>query len=124
MNAFFLIFIKKKNIMKKLFYLFVSLLILACTPKSIVDGNENMGNTMLLDFNGKISMAQFDSMCVADTLPKSLMDWKFLGLKDYENNERVSLYVYMKRNSKEEIMYRAEDTMDDSVKIIKRLIVE
>ena len=110
--------------MKKLFYLFVSLLILACTPKSIVDGNENMGNTMLLDFNGKISMTQFDSMCVADTLPKSLMDWKFLGLKDYENNERVSLYVYMKRNSKEEIMYRAEDTMDDSVKIIKRLIVE
>ena len=110
--------------MKKLFYLFISLLILACTPKSIVDGNENMGNTMLLDFNGKISMAQFDSMCVADTLPKSLMDWKFLGLKDYENNERVSLYVYMKRNSKEEIMYRAEDTMDDSVKIIKRLIVE
>ena len=110
--------------MKKLFYLFISLFILACTPKSIVDGNENMGNTMLLNFNGKISMAQFDSMCVADTLPKSLMDWKFLGLKDYENNERVSLYVYMKRNSKEEIMYRAEDTMDDSVKIIKRLIVE
>ena len=30
----------------------------------------------------------------------------------------------MKRNSKEEIMYRAEDTMDDSVKIIKRVIIE
>ena len=110
--------------MKKLFYLFVSLLILACTPKSIVDGNENMGNTMLLDFNGKISMAQFDSMCVADTLPKSLTDWKYLGLQDYESNQRVSLFMYMKRNNKEEIMYRAEDTMDDSVKIIKRLIVE
>jgi hypothetical protein len=110
--------------MKKLFYLFISLLILACTPKSIVDGNENMGNTILLDFNGKISMAQFDSMCVADTLPKSLADWKFLGLKDYESNQRVSLFMYMKRNNKEEIMYRAEETMDDSVKIIKRLIVE
>jgi hypothetical protein len=110
--------------MKKLFYLFISLLILACTPKSIVDGNKDMGNTMLLNFSGKISMAQFDSMCVADTLPKNLMDWKFLGLKDYESNQRVSLFMYMKRNNKEEIMYRAEDTMDDSVKIIKRLIVE
>ena len=110
--------------MKKLFYLFVSLLILACTPKSIADGTENMGNTMLLNFNGKLSMEQFDSMCVADTLPKSLADWKFLGLKDYESNQRVSLFMYMKRNNKEEIMYRAEDTMDDSVKIIKRLIVE
>jgi hypothetical protein len=110
--------------MKKLFYLFVSLFILACTPKSIIDGTENMGNTMLLNFNGKLSMEQFDSMCVADTLPKSLMDWKFLGLKDYESNQRVSLFMYMKRNNKEEIMYRAENTMDDSVKIIKRLIVE
>ena len=110
--------------MKKLFYLFVSLFILACTPKSIIGGTENMGNTMLLNFNGKLSMEQFDSMCAADTLPKSLTDWKYLGLQDYESNQRVSLFMYMKRNNKEEIMYRAEDTMDDSVKIIKRLIVE
>ena len=110
--------------MKKLFYLFVSLFILACTPKSIIGGTENMGNSMVIGFNGKISMSQFDSMCVADTLPKSLTDWKYLGLQDYESNQRVSLFMYMKRNNKEEIMYRAEDTMDDSVKIIKRLIVE
>ena len=110
--------------MKKLFYLFVSLFILACTPKSIIGGTENMGNTMLFNFNGKLSMKQFDSMCVADTLPRDFIEWKFLGLQDYESNKTVALFMYMKRNGKEETMYRAENTMDDSVKIIKRLIVE
>jgi hypothetical protein len=32
--------------------------------------------------------------------------------------------MYLKMNGKTESMYRVEDTMDDSVKIIKRVIVE
>ena len=79
---------------------------------------------MINTINKKLSIQQFDSMCVADKLPRNLTDWKFLGLQEYESNNRVSLFMYMKRGKLTETVYRAEDTMDDSVKIIKRVIIE
>jgi hypothetical protein len=68
--------------------------------------------------NGKYSIAQFDSMCVADTLPNDLSKWITMGVKDYETGEKVSLYSVYKKN----VVYRVEDTKDDSVKIIKRVV--
>jgi len=111
--------------MRKILYLLFAFTILGCSYKITTNGGEeNVGNTMLNSINKKFSMQQFDSLCIADTLPRKLSDWKFLGLKEYESNQRVSLFMYMKRDSLTESVYRAEDTMDDSVKIIKRIIVE
>lgn len=110
--------------MKKLFYLLFGFMVLACSPKVINGGDEGLGNVMTNAINKKVSIAQFDSICLADTLPNKLTEWKFLGLKEYESHNRVSLFMYLKRNGKTESMYRVEDTMDDSVKIIKRVIVE
>lgn len=110
--------------MKKLFYLLFGFMVLACSPKVVNGGDEELGNIMANAINKKVSLAQFDSICIADTLPNKLSEWKFLGLKEYESNIRVSLFMYLKRSGKTESMYRVEETMDDSVKIIKRVIVE
>lgn len=66
--------------------------------------------------NGKYSMKQFDSMCVADTLPKDLSKWIKFGAKDYETSERILFYSVYKKNC----VYKVEDTKDDSVRITKR----
>ena len=106
--------------MKKIFVLILGFAMFGCNPKAIetIEKGDVMVNTM----KGKYSMAQFDSMCVADTLPRSLAEWKFLGLKDYESNQRNSLFLYMKSNGRNESVYKVEQTMDDSVKITKRII--
>ena len=104
--------------MKNIFYFIVSFLILSCTPKVIVNDNVFYGSSMLRTMNGKYSIAQFDSMCVADTLPNDLSKWITMGVKDYETGEKVSLYSVYKKN----VVYRVEDTKDDSVKIIKRVV--
>ena len=111
--------------MRKIFYFLFGVTIFACSPKiTTCGGEENIGNVMINTDNKKYSMQQFDSMCVADKLPRNLTDWKFLGLKEYESNDRVSLFMYMKRGNLTETVYRVEDTMDDSVTIIKRVIIE
>ena len=107
--------------MKKIFLFLFSLAILACSPKITTYGGENRyGNGMVKDMDKKISMAQFDSMCVADTLPRNLGYWHFLELKSYEDNQRVALFMLIKKDG---TVYRVEETMDDSVKIIKRKII-
>jgi hypothetical protein len=108
--------------MKKLFILLFGLMILSCNPK-VID-NIDKGDRMLNTMNGKYSIAQFDSMCVADTLPRSLSEWKRLGVKDYESHQRTYLYLYMKINGRNESVYKVEDTSDDSVKIIKRITTD
>ena len=109
--------------MKKIFAFIIGFIVLSCSPKITTDGGENnIGNVMANVINKKLSMAQFDSLCTADTLPNNLGYWQFLGLKEYEHNQRVSLFMYMKRNGSNEAVYRVEETMDDSVKVIKRII--
>jgi hypothetical protein len=110
--------------MKNLFYLLFGIIILSCSPKVINGGDDILGNAMMIAYNQKVSMSQFDSICVADTLPRNLAQWTFLEFKEYELTKRVSLFMYLKRNGKKESMYRVEETMDDSVKIMKRIITE
>jgi len=108
--------------MRKIFGLIIGLMVLSCTPK-ISEGVEK-GDKMVNTMKGKYSIAQFDSMCVADTLPRSLNEWKRLGVKDYESHQRTYLYLYMKINGRNESVYKVEDTSDDSVKIIKRITTD
>lgn len=111
--------------MKKLLFIFISFLIISCTPKYILNEMDGKGDLMLRPMNGNYSIEQFDSMCVADTLPRSLDGWKFMGFKDYETNEKVYLYFYIKENGKNEVVYKLEKINNiDSIKIIKRIIIE
>ena len=97
--------------MKKIFLFLFGLIVLACSPKFTMydDGMDR-----------KISMAQFDSMCVADTLPRNLGHWHFLELRYYKKKQRTALFMLIKENG---IVYKAEETMDDSVKIMKKKII-
>ena len=106
--------------MKKIFLFLIGLSIIACSHKITTDGGEaDIGNVMINAINKKVSMAQFDSICIADTLPRNLGYWHFLDLKSYEDNKRVSLFSYVKKDG---TVYKVEETMDDSVKITKRKI--
>ena len=108
--------------MKKIFAFIVGFIVLSCNPK-IVNGIEK-SKIISTTMKGKYSMAQFDSMCVADSLPRNLGYWDFLGLKDYESHERASLFFYIKNLGTDDVIYKVEETMDDSVKITKRLMYE
>jgi hypothetical protein len=106
--------------MKKIFGLILGFALLSCTPK--ITESVEKGDIMVNTMKGKYSMAQFDSMCVADTLPRTLTEWKFIRLVEYESHERNALFLYMKSNGRYEVVYKVEETMDDSVKITKRII--
>jgi hypothetical protein len=108
--------------MKKIFVFIVGCLALSCNPK--MASSIEKGKLIMTPMKGKYSMAQFDSMCVADSLPRNLGHWEFLGLKDYESHERTALFFYMKNIGTDDILYKVEETMDDSVKITKRLMYE
>lgn len=79
---------------------------------------------MLRMMNGKYSIEQFDSMCIADTIPNSLSLWEQVPLLEYETKNKVVLHLYMKELGKTESVYKVEKISDDSVKILKRIIVE
>ena len=104
-------------IMKKIFYPILFLAILSCTPKVTVNDNIFNGTSMLRTMNGKYSMQQFDSMCIADTLPRDLSKWIKFNNRDYETSEEILFYSAYKKNC----VYKVEDTKDDSVKITKRV---
>jgi hypothetical protein len=67
---------------------------------------------------GVYSKAQFDSMCIADTLPINLLEWEMMWLKEYETGSEVMLYSIYKKN----VVYRVEKTANDSIKITKRQV--
>lgn len=104
--------------MKKIFCFIFVLVLIACTPKIIVTDNIFDGETMMNTMNGMYSVEQFDSMCVADTLSMDLNEWQFLGVKDYETNDKVYLYSTFKKN----VVYKVEKSNNDSVKIMKRTV--
>lgn len=108
--------------MKKIFVFIVGFIALSCNPK-VISGIEK-SKVIRTQMNGKYSMEQFDSMCVADSLPRNLGYWDYLGLKDYESNQRTALFFYMKNIGTDDVLYKVEETMDDSVKIIKKLMYE
>lgn len=110
--------------MKKLISLFALFLITSCTPKTVVNDTTEKGDKMFRTMNGTYSLEQFDSMCVHDTISKSLSNWKETWFKDYETGEKIHLYLYMKENGKTEYVYKVEFLKNDSVKIIKRIITE
>lgn len=108
--------------MKKIFGFILCFIILSCSPK--ITESVEKGDIMVNTMKGKYTYAQFDSMCIADTLPQKLAEWKFLGLREYESRQRASLFLYMKSNGRYETVYKVEETMDDSVRITKRIITD
>ena len=104
--------------MKKSFYLVFFVFLISCAPKIVVNDNIFEGESMFNSMKGVYSKAQFDSMCVADTLPLNLLEWEMMWLKEYETGSEVTLYSIYKKN----VVYRVEKTANDSIKITKRQV--
>ena len=106
--------------MKKIFYLLFVFAILSCTPKVLQTNDVYYGTSMVRSMNGNYSIGQFDSMCIADTLPVFLSEWESIYLKDFETSENICIYTITRKNN----TYKVEKINDDSVKIIKRSIIK
>lgn len=89
--------------MKKIIIIFVSLfLAFACSPK-----------IMMNSIKGTYNIHQVDSICNVERLPDDLTEWHGTTLYDYETNERINQYVFIKEyNRKNEVIYTI--TVDDS----------
>ena len=105
--------IKQMKVMKKkFFFIFLVLMFFACTPI-------RMANSI----RGAYNEYQLDSICRIERLPVDLTKWHGTDIYDYETNERISQYVFIrdvKRNS--EIIYTI--TVDDSAYYFNKRVVE
>lgn len=110
--------------MRKFIFLFSFLMLMACgSVNSLLTIGKN--GLMLLKMNGYYTSLQFDSMCLADTLPTDLMKWDSILLKDHETSSKTVLhYLHVDKDSTE-VLYKVEITdYSDSIKITKREIVK
>lgn len=99
--------------MKKIIIIFISLfLAFACSPK-----------IMMNSIKGTYNMHQVDSICNVERLPDDLTKWHGTTLYDYETNERIDQYVFIKEYSrKNEVIYTI--TVDDSTYYFTKRVVE
>ena len=106
--------------MKKILIILVFTLILACTPKSII--NDQTKNTTIRNIGTfYYNKYQIDSMCIADTLP-NIDYWEYIGQRDYETKNIIDIYFFLKQDSlsNKDLLYRA--IKNDSIyKLTKRL---
>lgn len=99
--------------MKKIIIIFVFLfLAFACSPK-----------IMMNSIKGTYNIHQVGSICNVERLPDDLTEWHGTTLYDYETNERINQYVFIKEyNRKNEVIYTI--TVDDSTYYFTKRVVE
>jgi hypothetical protein len=72
---------------------------------------------------GTYNMHQVDSIYSVERLPDDLTEWHGTTLYDYETNERINQYVFIKEyNRKNEVIYTI--TVDDSTYYFTKRVVE
>ena len=82
---------------------------------------ETYGMGMRILYDRNFSYAQFDSICVADTIPADLNLWKLYSATDYETNATIDEYMYIKRLGKDEEIFRLMMVNDSTYNIYKRI---
>lgn len=82
---------------------------------------ETYGLSMKIIYDKNFSYAQFDSICVADTIPLDLKLWKMYSTTDYETNAIINEYMYIKRLGSNEELFRLMMVNDSTYNIYKRI---
>ena len=117
----------KNEIMKTFKNLLIGLLVIAsmsgcgllCRHRQ--NDQETYATSMRILYERDFSRAQFDSICVADTIPVDLKLWKSYSMRDYETNKLITEYLYIKRLGANEEMFRLMMPTDSTYNIIKRI---
>ena len=72
---------------------------------------------------GTYNEYQLDSICNVERLPDDLTKWHGTYLIDYETNEQIKQYVFIKEsNRKGEVIYTI--TVEDSIYHFRKRVVE
>lgn len=106
---------------KQLLISLAALLAISCSGNQQNAKNVTLcGSSMKKTIESDFSPAQFDSICIADTLPSNLSDWKSNPFRDFETNENETEYLFIKSLGNNEKMYRVEKKADGTIKLTKR----
>ena len=119
-----MIFIGKtamKNIRKLLLWFIVIASVTSCGLFHKQPQNYTYGTSMRILYERDFTRAQFDSLCVADTIPANLKLWKSQSFRDYETNKLMKEYLYIKRLGSDEELFRLMMPTDTTYNIYKRI---
>lgn len=98
--------------MKKIIILFFVFLMFACTSRIMTNS-----------IKGEYNEYQLDSICRVEKLPNDLEKWYGTLLYDYETQEKINQYIFIKdSNWKNEVIYTI--IVDDSTYYFTKRIVE
>ena len=67
-----------------------------------------------------VTMAQLDSVCVADTLPTSFKEWYTAAFVDYETNKAKQKKYYIRASVSQRKSYILSPYNDDKFKLVIR----
>lgn len=83
---------------------------------------ETYGASMRILYDKDFTRIQFDSICVADTIPADLRLWRNNSIVDYETNARITEYMYIKHLGMNEELFRLMMVNDSTYNIYKRVV--
>ena len=115
--------LRMKLAMKKRLIIFLSalLLIVSCGPgKQIVNVNTNQEYDRQYAREILVTMAQLDSICIADTLTQHFRDWYSGAFVDYETNKAMEKRFYIKMYENKRVFYILAPYDDERFKITIR----
>lgn len=76
---------------------------------------------MRILYDKDFTRVQFDSICVADTIPPDLKLWKSYSVRDYETGKPITEYMYIKRLGVSEELFRLMVKTENNYNIYKRV---
>ena len=100
--------------MKKIIIIILSalFLVMSCSPR-----------IMMNSLKGTYNEYQLDSICRVERLPDDLSKWYGTFIYNYETNEKIDQYVFIREyNRKSEIIYTI--TVEDSTYYFVKRVVE
>ena len=100
--------------MKKIIIIILSalFLVMSCSPR-----------IMMNSLKGAYNEYQLDSICRVERLPDDLSKWYGTFIYNYETNEKIDQYVFIKEyNRKSEVIYTI--TVEDSTYYFTKRVVE
>lgn len=86
--------------------------------------DENLGAPAMYGQTVMYNARQLDSMCVADSISSDLSKWVYMVYYDYETQERVDKYTFIKVLNENEEMTYILTPVDTLYKITKRFVKE
>ena len=111
-----------RKITLAIIFLFIATFVnIGCNSKKTIINETNNMSLMYNSFEKEFTYAQFDSICVADTIDNDIRNWYAFSSLDGETNEPFVEYLYIKSLGNNECTYRLYIIDNNTYKISKRI---